>query len=67
MAGKKDNIVVAIIGDLTSEQQAQMSKEILKAKKKYAPHGRGTVQCTDRETIGKILQKETRKLIERKK
>ena len=64
MAGKKDNVVVAIIGDLTNEQQAQISKEIIKAKKKYAPNGRGTVECLDRNTIGKILQNETRKLIE---
>lgn len=28
MAGTKDNAVVAVIGDLTNEQAAQMTKEI---------------------------------------
>ena len=36
MAGKKDNAVVAVISDLTDEQASQMTKEIMKAKKKYA-------------------------------
>lgn len=40
MAGTKDHAVVAVIGDLTNEQAAQMTKEIMKAKRKYAPNGR---------------------------
>ncbi|MCI6996664.1 MAG: hypothetical protein MR936_07675 [Eubacterium sp.] len=39
IARTKDNAVVAVIGDLTNEQATQMTKEIMKAKKKYAPNG----------------------------
>ncbi len=67
MAGKKDNVVVAIISDLTIEQQVQIEKEIHKAKKKYAPHGRGTIASSERNNIGNILQNETRKLLEGRK
>lgn len=37
MAGKKNNGVVAVISDLTNEQAAQLTKEIIKAKRKVAP------------------------------
>ena len=43
MAGKKEHAVIAVITDLTSTQAAQMSKEIMKAKTKYASSGRGTI------------------------
>ena len=36
MAGVKDNAVVAVITDMTSEQAAQITKEIMKAKRKYS-------------------------------
>ena len=43
MAGKKDRAVVAVISDLTQNQAAQISKDIMKSKTKYAPIGRGTI------------------------
>lgn len=43
MAGKKDRAVVAVISELTQNQAAQISKDIMKAKAKYAPLGRGTI------------------------
>ena len=39
MAGKKNN-GVAVISDLTNEQAAQLTKEIIKAKRKVAPKGK---------------------------
>ena len=37
---KKNNGVVAVISDLTNEQAAQLTKEIIKAKRKVAPKGK---------------------------
>lgn len=37
---KKNNGVVAVISDLTNEQAAQLTKEIIKAKRKIAPKGK---------------------------
>lgn len=56
MAGKKDNAVVAVISDLTQTQAAQMSKEIMKAKAKYAPHGRGTIASGLKSNVGSLIQ-----------
>lgn len=66
MAGKKDNAVVAVIGDLTDEQAAQMTKEIMKAKRKYAPYGRGTISSGKKQDIGGLLAKGKRKMLEGK-
>jgi predicted Zn-dependent peptidase len=66
MAGKKDNAVVAVIGDLTDEQAAQMTKEIMKAKRKNAPYGRGTIACCKKSEVGGLLQTGKRKQLERK-
>ena len=67
MAGTKDNAVVAVIGDLTSEQAAQMTKEIMKAKRKYAPKGRGTIASGKKSDVGSLLQTGKRKQLEGKK
>ncbi len=67
MAGTKDNAVVAVIGDLTSEQAAQMTKEIMKAKRKYAPNGRGTIANGKKGDVGRLLQTGNSKQLERKK
>lgn len=56
MAGKKDNALVAVISDLTSTQAAQMSKEIMKAKFKYAPYGRGTIATGIKSDVGSLIQ-----------
>lgn len=66
MAGMKDNAVVAVIGDLTNEQAAQMAKEIMKAKRKCAPKGRGTIACGKKSDVGGLLQTGKRKQLERK-
>lgn len=67
MAGLKDNAVVAVMGDLTDTQAAQITKEIIRAKKKYAPLGRGTIACGKKENIGGLLQMGKRKQLERRK
>lgn len=56
MAGKRDNTVVAVIGDLTSAQAARMTQEIMKAKARCAPHGRGTIASGRRDEVGALLQ-----------
>ena len=66
MAGKKDNAIVAVIGDLTNEQAAQVTKEIMKAKRKYAPNGRGTIACGKKSDVSGLLQAGKQKLLERK-
>ena len=64
MAGKKDSAVVAVISDLTSEQAAQITKSIIKAKVKYAPRGRGTIASGKKADVGRLLQSDNRKGIE---
>ena len=56
MAGKKDTVVVAVIGDLTPTQAAELQKQIVVAKSKYAPKGRGTIATGTRENIGLLIQ-----------
>lgn len=62
MAGKKDRSVVAVISGLTSRQASQMSREIMRAKDKFAPNGRGTIATGVRENVGKLLQKGTKRI-----
>ena len=66
MAGTKDNAVVAVITDLTSEQAAQITKDIMKTKRKHAPNGRGTVACGKKSDVGGLLQGGKRKQLERR-
>ena len=56
MAGKKDNGIVAVISDLTEEQAAKITKDIMKSKKKYAPYGRGSVGVGKKDKITALLQ-----------
>ena len=56
MAGKKDNTMVLVLTDMTDNQAAQMLKEVVKAKKKYAPNARGTAACGKRSDVGNLLQ-----------
>ena len=65
MARVRDNAVVAVIGDLTSSQAAQMTKEIMKAKQKYAPKGRGTIASGKKSDVGGLLQTGKCKQLER--
>ena len=66
MAGSKDNAVVAVITDMTSEQAAQMTKEIMKAKRKYASNSRGTIASGKKSDVGAVLQSGKRKQLERR-
>lgn len=56
MAGKKDRAVVAVISDLTRSQAAQISKDIMRAKDRYAPLGRGTIATGERSAVGSLIQ-----------
>jgi len=62
MAGKRDSALVAVITDLTSSQAAQMSKEIMRAKAKYAPHGRGTIASGLKSSVGSLIQSGHKKI-----
>lgn len=57
MAGRKDRSVVAVISNLTSRQSAQLCKEIIQAKEKYAPLSRGTIATGARDHVGALLQR----------
>ena len=57
MAGKKDKAVVAVISGLTANQSAQITKEIMRAKEKYAPQSRGTVASGALCSVGALLQR----------
>ncbi len=63
MAGKKDHAVVAVISDLTRSQAAQISKDIMSAKAKHAPLGRGTIATGERSNVGSLIQGGMRKRI----
>lgn len=56
MAGRKNNVVVAVIGDLTVRQAAELQKQIVVAKSRYAPNGRGTIATGTRENVGALIQ-----------
>ena len=62
MAGKRDHAVVAVISDLTSVQAAQMTKEIMVAKSKYASLSRGTIAAGKKENVGLLIQKGRRQI-----
>lgn len=55
MAGNKDNAVVAVISDLTEAQARQVTQEIMKAKTKCAPNGRGTIAYGKKSDVGGLL------------
>jgi len=55
MAGKKDQAVVAVIGDVTSNQAANIQADILKSKNRHAPNSRGTIAVANKLDIGKTL------------
>lgn len=57
MAGLKDRAVVAVISGLTSNQSAQISKEIMRAKERFAPLSRGTIATGTRNGVGTLLQR----------
>lgn len=62
MAGKKDQAVVAVISGLTSNQAAQITKDIIKSKQKNASLARGTVSSGFMSSVGALLQKGCKKI-----
>lgn len=62
MAGKKDKAVVAVISGLTNNQAAQITKDIMRSKQKYAPNGRGTVASGFMDSVGSLLQNGTKQI-----
>ena len=63
MAGKKDNAVVSVIAGLTKTQAAQISKDIMRSKAKYAPNSRGTIATGLIKNVGNLIQSGKRKAI----
>ena len=61
MASRKDNALVAVVSELTDVQAAQLAKEIMKAKSKYAPNGRGTIATGKKQDVGMLIQQENKK------
>jgi len=66
MAGIKDNAVVAVISGLTTEQSAQITKDIMKSKAKNAPNSQGTIASGKRGDVGGLLQSGSRKQLGKK-
>lgn len=62
MAGKRDMSVVAVINGLTKNQAAKITGDIMKAKNRTAPLSRGTVVSASSANVGKILQKNTKRI-----
>lgn len=62
MAGKKDKSVVAVISGLTDSQAAKISADIIKSKQKNSPTSRGTVATGFTASVGRLLQKGTKRL-----
>lgn len=62
MAGKKDRPFVTAISGLTSNQAAQISKDIMKSKQKYAPSGKGTIAAGFTSSVCFLLQKGNKRI-----
>ncbi len=57
MAGKKDCCVVNVTTGLTRRQASDLIGAISKAKNNIAPSSRSTAAITNKDGIGKLLQK----------
>lgn len=57
MTGKKDKAVVAVISGLTANQSAQITKEIMRSKERFAPQSRGTIASGTISNVGALLQR----------
>ncbi len=66
MERKKDKVVVAVIGGITSNQVGNLMKEIIKIKQKYTPNGRGTIGIGNREDVGALIQGKRQRRINKK-
>lgn len=57
MAGKKDKSVVCVTTGLTNKQASALVSAFAKAKNDIAPLSRSTAAVTNREGVGRLLQK----------
>ena len=57
MAGKHDQSVVAVISNLTSNQAARLSADIMKSKARITPNARGLITKGPSSMVGSLLQK----------
>ena len=62
MAGKKNQAVVAVISGLTNNQAAQITKDIMKSKQKYAPQARGTASTGLMSSVGSLLPRGSKRI-----
>ncbi len=62
MAGKKNNAVVAVMTDMTERQAADLTREIIRAKQRIAPYGRGTIAQGKKGDVGRLLGGEQKRL-----
>lgn len=62
MARKSDKSIIAVISRLTNNQAAQISKDIMKSKQKYAPSGRETIASGFISSVGALLQKSNKRI-----
>lgn len=60
---KKRQRSSSVISNLTQNQAAQISKDIMKAKAKYATNGRGTIATGQKTNMGSLIQSSIRKKI----
>lgn len=63
MAGKKDQMVIAVIGGLTKSQSANLTASIMKDKGRVAPKARGTIASGEQTKTGRLLQGGIRKAL----
>lgn len=60
--GKKEYSFVAVVSNLTESQATRMSAEVMKAKGRCAPEGRGTIAMGKKENVGNMLQGSWKKI-----
>ena len=63
MAGKKDNYLSFVIGNLTDAQAANIMSDVAKSKNKHAPSTRSVGAITKQDGVGSILAKGWQNLI----
>ncbi len=66
MREKRRSALIAVITGLTDAQASNIQREVVKAKRRYAPGCRGTSGIADMNNVGDFLQSAWSKGIERK-
>lgn len=63
MKNKKDQALVVVVSGLTSNQAGKLRRDMVEAKQRYAPKGKGTIATGRKEQVGKMIQgKETKRI-----